>query len=116
MSDFIACLEAEQGLSAGDGGPFGAIVVKDGRIIGQGHNRVLSSHDSTAHAEITAIRDAERTLGNHDLSGCEIYTTCFPCPMCLGAHGTGLQKYIMVVRPQKQLPLGSMIRLCTMLS
>jgi guanine deaminase len=87
MPDFfeIACREAEQGMSAGDGGPFGALVVKDGIIAGQGHNSVLSSRDSTAHAEITAIRDAERTLGNYDLSGCEIYTTCYPCPMCLGA-------------------------------
>jgi guanine deaminase len=81
----IACLEAEDGMLAGDGGPFGAIVVKDNKIIGKGHNKVISSHDSTAHAEITAIREAEQALGTHDLSGCEIYTTCYPCPMCLGA-------------------------------
>lgn len=80
-----ACKEAEQGILAGDGGPFGAVVVKDGQIIGRGHNRVISSHDSTAHAEITAIRQAEQSQGTHDLSGCEIYTTCYPCPMCLGA-------------------------------
>jgi guanine deaminase len=87
MNNFfeIACAEGERGMLAGDGGPFGAVVVKDGKVIGKGHNRVLSSHDSTAHAEITAIRQAEQALGTHDLSGCEIYTTCYPCPMCLGA-------------------------------
>lgn len=81
----IACAEAEQGMLAGRGGPFGAVVVKDGKVIGRGHNCVLSSHDSTAHAEITAIREAEQNEKTHDLSGCEIYTTCYPCPMCLGA-------------------------------
>ncbi len=87
MNNFfaIASQEAEKGMLAGDGGPFGAVVVKAGRIIGQGHNKVLSSHDSTAHAEITAIRQAEQTEGTHDLTGCEIYTTGYPCPMCLGA-------------------------------
>jgi guanine deaminase len=81
----IACAEAEQGMLAGQGGPFGAVVVKDDKVIARGHNQVISSHDSTAHAEITAIRQAEQALGTHDLSGCEIYTTCYPCPMCLGA-------------------------------
>jgi guanine deaminase len=87
MSTFfeVACLEAEDGMLAGDGGPFGAVIVQSGKVIGKGHNRVISSHDSTAHAEITAIREAEKGLGTHDLSGCEIYTTCYPCPMCLGA-------------------------------
>jgi guanine deaminase len=81
----IACAEAERGMRDGDGGPFGAIVVKDGRVIARGHNQVLSSHDSTAHAEIVAIRRAEQALETHDLTGCEIYSTCYPCPMCLGA-------------------------------
>ncbi len=81
----IAAQEAEKGMLAGDGGPFGAVVVKDSKVIGQGHNYVLSSHDSTAHAEITAIRQAEQTVGTHDLTGCELYTTGYPCPMCLGA-------------------------------
>lgn len=81
----MACEEAEKGMLAGDGGPFGAVVVKEGKVIGKGHNRVLSSHDSTAHAEIMAIQEAEQSLGTHDLTGCDIYTTCFPCPMCLGA-------------------------------
>lgn len=81
----MACLEAEKAIESGDGGPFGAVVVKDGRAIASGHNMVLSSHDSTAHAEIVAIRKAEQILGTHDLTGCELYTTCYPCPMCLGA-------------------------------
>ena len=81
----IACNEAEQGMLSGEGGPFGAVVVKDGKVIGKGHNMVLSSNDSTAHAEITAIRQAELKNGSYDLSGCELYTTCYPCPMCLGA-------------------------------
>jgi guanine deaminase len=87
MNNFfeIACAEGESGMLAGDGGPFGAVVVKSGKVIGKGHNRVLSSHDSTAHAEITAIRQAEQAAGTHDLTGCELYTTCYPCPMCLGA-------------------------------
>ena len=67
------------------GGPFGAVVVKDGKIIGQGSNLVLSSHDPTGHADVTAIRDAANTLHTHDLSGCELYTSCYPCPMCLSA-------------------------------
>jgi len=81
----LACAEAEKGMMNGDGGPFGAIVVKNGEVIGKGHNQVLSSHDSTAHAEIIAIRQAEQELETYDLTGCEIYTTCYPCPMCLGA-------------------------------
>ena len=67
------------------GGPFAAVVVKDGRIIAEGANRVTASNDPTAHAEITAIRAACLALGSFQLSGCEIYTTCEPCPMCLGA-------------------------------
>jgi guanine deaminase len=74
-----------QGMRENKGGPFGAIVVKDGRIIGKGHNQVASGNDPTAHAEIVAIRDACKTLNNFQLDGCEIYTSCEPCPMCLGA-------------------------------
>lgn len=87
MKEFmdIACEEALKGIMSGDGGPFGAIVVKNGEIIASGHNVVLATHDSTAHAEITAIRRAEQILETHDLSGCVLYTTCYPCPMCLGA-------------------------------
>ena len=81
----IACTEALQGMLAGDGGPFGAVVVKDNKVIAVGHNSVISGRDSTAHAEIVAIRNAEQVLATHDLSGCELYATCYPCPMCLGA-------------------------------
>ncbi len=67
------------------GGPFGAVVVKDGKIIGKGGNQVTIANDPTAHAEIVAIRQAAKNLGTFDLSGCEIYSSCEPCPMCLGA-------------------------------
>jgi len=67
------------------GGPFGALIVKDGEIIAEGVNRVTRQHDPTAHAEVVAIRKAARKLGTFDLSGCEIYASCEPCPMCLGA-------------------------------
>lgn len=67
------------------GGPFGAVIVKDGKIISTGVNRVTADHDPTAHAEVSAIREACKKLNTFDLSGCEIYTSCEPCPMCLGA-------------------------------
>lgn len=67
------------------GGPFGAVIAKDGEIIATGTNQVTAGHDPTAHAEINAIRAAGKKLGTFDLSGCEIYTSCEPCPMCLGA-------------------------------
>jgi tRNA(Arg) A34 adenosine deaminase TadA len=67
------------------GGPFGAVIVKEGKIIGKGGNKVTVTNDPTAHAEIVAIREASKNLGTFDLSGCEIYTSCEPCPMCLGA-------------------------------
>ncbi len=74
-----------ENVRSGRGGPFAAVVVKDGKIIAQGTNRVTSTNDPTAHAEIVAIREACQALGHFQLSGCEIYTTCEPCPMCLGA-------------------------------
>jgi len=67
------------------GGPFGACVVKDGKIIGKGINRVIKNNDPTAHAEVVAIRNACKHIQSHDLSGCELYTSCYPCPMCLSA-------------------------------
>jgi len=67
------------------GGPFGAVIVKDGKIVSTGVNRVAAHTDPTAHAEVTAIRKAAKKLGTFDLKGCEIYTSCEPCPMCLGA-------------------------------
>jgi guanine deaminase len=74
-----------KGVTNNEGGPFGAIVVKDGVIVGRGNNRVTSTNDPTAHAEVVAIRDACRNLGTFQLDGCIVYTSCEPCPMCLGA-------------------------------
>ena len=77
--------EAYAGIKAGDGGPFGTVIVRDGEIVGRGHNRVVVNQDPTCHGEMEAIRDACKNLGTFDLSGCELYTTAEPCPMCLGA-------------------------------
>ena len=76
---------ARNGITTNEGGPFGAVVVKNGEVIGRGNNRVTSDNDPTAHAEVMAIRDACKNLNTFQLEGCEIYTTCEPCPMCLGA-------------------------------
>jgi guanine deaminase len=76
---------ARQGMNNNEGGPFGALIVKDGQIIGRGNNRVTSSNDPTAHAEVVAIRDACQNLGHFQLDDCVLYTSCEPCPMCLGA-------------------------------
>lgn len=77
--------EAYKGIRNQEGGPFGTVIVKDGKIVGKGHNRVLLKKDPTCHGEMEAIRDACKTLGTHNLSGCTLYTTAEPCPMCLGA-------------------------------
>ena len=76
---------SQNGVRNNEGGPFGCIIVKDDTIIGRGNNKVTSSNDPTAHAEVVAIRDACKNLGTFQLGGCEIYTSCEPCPMCLGA-------------------------------
>lgn len=76
---------AEQNVASGGGGPFGAVVVHDGRIIGEGTNQVTGTHDPTAHAEMVAIRAACTQLGTYSLAGCEIFASCEPCPMCLSA-------------------------------
>jgi len=76
---------AERGIDAKDGGPFGALVVKDGKIIGRGWNRVISLNDPTAHAEIIAIRDACSFVGSFSLKGSVLYSSCEPCPMCLAS-------------------------------
>ena len=84
---------ARKGMESGMGGPFGAVIVKDGEIIAVAHNEVLGTNDPTAHAEIVAIRKATARLGRFDLSGCELYSTCEPCPMCLSAiHWAGITK------------------------
>ncbi|KUG07403.1 nucleoside deaminase [Solirubrum puertoriconensis] len=72
-------------MQAGHGGPFGAVIVKDGRIIARGFNQVTSTNDPTCHAEVDAIRKACKELGTFQLDGCDLYTSCEPCPMCLGA-------------------------------
>ncbi|CAD6192942.1 unnamed protein product [Caenorhabditis auriculariae] len=81
----MAVEEACKGVGCGDGGPFGAVVVKDGKVVATGHNMVLITNDPTAHAEVTAIRNACKVLGKFELVGCQLYTSCYPCPMCMGA-------------------------------
>lgn len=81
----LAIKEARRGIHRGDGGPFGAVVVKDGTVVARGHNRVVGHCDPTCHGEVDAIRQACRKLGTYDLNGCEIYTTGEPCHMCLCA-------------------------------
>jgi guanine deaminase len=81
----IAHDEALRGMGSDEGGPFGAVIVCNGDLIAAAHNRVLSTNDPTAHAEMGAIRLASEKLGRFDLSDCTLYTTCYPCPMCMGA-------------------------------
>ena len=81
----IAAKESESNLMLNEGGPFGAVVVKDGKIVGRGRNQVLVNRDPTCHGEMQAIRSACQNLGTHDLTGCVLYTSCYPCPMCLSA-------------------------------
>ncbi len=76
---------SRKGVEGNEGGPFGCVIVKGDEIIGRGNNRVTSSNDPTAHAEVVAIRDACKNLDSFQLEGCEVYTSCEPCPMCLGA-------------------------------
>ena len=77
--------EAQKGIAAGDGGPFGAVIVKDGEIIARGHNEVVKTNDPTSHAEMNAIRNASSRLQNFKLEGCTLYVTGEPCPMCFSA-------------------------------
>ena len=85
--DFMleAIKESAKNLATGDGGPFGAVIVKNDTIVGRGHNEVIKNNDPTCHGEIQAIRDACKNLGTYDLSGCTLYTSAEPCPMCLSA-------------------------------
>ena len=76
---------SKQNLLTNNGGPFGAVIVKDNLVVGVGNNHVLANNDPTAHAEVMAIRDACKNLNTYDLTGCELYTSCYPCPMCLSA-------------------------------
>ena len=97
---------AERGMIKNQGGPFGAVVVRDGKIIGRGCNGVTSGNDPTAHAEVVAIRQACQRLRTFELSGCEIYTNCEPCPMCLAAI------YWEIARPfsRRQVPMKQILR------
>ena len=81
----MAINEARKGIHSGHGGPFGSVIVKDGVVVAKGHNQVIKNQDPTCHGEIMAIHKACKKLGTFDLSGCELYTTAEPCPMCLGA-------------------------------
>ncbi len=87
MNKFMrsAIKEAQKGIHKGHGGPFGAVIVKDGKIVARGHNQVVKNNDPTCHGEMQAIRAASKKLGSFDLTGCDIYTTGEPCPMCMGA-------------------------------
>ena len=87
MNKFMeeAVKEAYKAIREGEGGPFGAVIVKDGKIIARAHNEVIKTNDPTMHAEVNAIRKATKKLGRFDLSDCEIYSTCEPCPMCFAA-------------------------------
>ena len=76
---------ATENVASGAGGPFGAVIVRDGRVVGEGVNTVTASNDPTAHAEVNAIRAAAKALGTFTLAGCELYSSCEPCPMCLAA-------------------------------
>ncbi len=76
---------SRKGMEAGDGGPFGAVIVKEGKIVGEGWNRVLVTNDPTAHGEVVAIRESAKSLASFNLKGCDLYTSAQPCPMCLGA-------------------------------
>ena len=81
----MAIEEAREGIHNGHGGPFGSVIVKDGKVVGKGHNKVLLNNDPTCHGEIMAIHDACANLGTYDLTGCQLYTTGEPCHMCLCA-------------------------------
>jgi len=89
----LALSEAQKGMDKNEGGPFGAVIVKNGRMIARAHNQVILTNDPTAHAEILAIRKATKKMGRFNLSDCEIYSTCEPCPMCLAAiHWAKMKK------------------------
>ncbi|WP_110954617.1 nucleoside deaminase [Anaerosinus massiliensis] len=81
----IAALESQHNLAENNGGPFGAVIVKNGTIVSKGHNEVLKNNDPTCHAEVQAIRQACQNLKTYDLTDCVLYTSCYPCPMCLSA-------------------------------
>lgn len=93
---------SRQGMKSGKGGPFGCVVVKGDEIVGEGNNQVTSSNDPTAHAEVVAIRQACKTLNTYQLDDCDIYTSCEPCPMCLGAIYWARPKRVVYANTKKQ--------------
>ena len=106
---------AKMGVEMNLGGPFGCVVAKNGVIVGEGNNQVTSTNDPTAHAEVIAIREACKTLGSFQLEGCTIYTSCEPCPMCLGAiTGPDLNEFFSHVPVTMPPPLGLTTTLFTM--
>jgi len=109
MNKFMqeAINEAKKGIKNNDGGPFGAVVVKNGKIIGRGHNMVVVNSDPTAHAEIQAIREATNNIKDFSLKGCELYTTCEPCPMCFSAiHWARIDKVIYGATKEEAAKIG----------
>ena len=99
--------EAEKGIESGDGGPFGAVIVKEGKIVARGHNEVVARNDPTAHAEMLAIRRAARELKNFSLEGCELYTTGEPCPMCFSAiHWAHLDRVVYCNTKEEAAEIG----------
>jgi len=105
----LAVEEAKNGMRAGDGGPFGALIVRDGEILGRGHNTVLKTHDPSAHAEVNAIRNACNNEQDHHLTGASIYTNFEPCPMCLGAiYWADIRKIFFCAGRQEAQHIGFM--------
>jgi tRNA(Arg) A34 adenosine deaminase TadA len=92
---------SRQGMRSGTGGPFGCVIVKDGKIIGEGCNQVASTNDPTAHAEVVAIRNACKTLSSFQLTDCDVYASCEPCPMCLGAIYWARPKRVIYANTKK---------------
>jgi tRNA(Arg) A34 adenosine deaminase TadA len=93
---------SREGMFSGHGGPFGCVIVKDNVIIGEGNNRVTSTNDPTAHAEVVAIREACNKINHYQLEGCDIYTSCEPCPMCLGAIYWARPKRVIYANTREQ--------------
>ena len=92
---------SKQGMENGQGGPFGCVIVKDGKIVGEGCNEVLVTNDPTAHAEVVAIRNACKKLNTFQLTDCDVYTSCEPCPMCLGAIYWARPKRVIYANSKK---------------
>jgi tRNA(Arg) A34 adenosine deaminase TadA len=98
---------SREGMAKGSGGPFGAVVVKDGQIIGEGFNRVLETNDPTAHAEVTAIRDAAAALGHFSLEGCDMYCIGLSCPMCMASiFWARIDRLFYVLPPEEAEDIG----------